>query len=374
MSMSRRELNMAGFMLAILLILFAFLFTRSKLEGIRANREGIATQQTLAQMRQDRIDQKAQVSVDVERLVGQLPVYPMGKNVALDLFGQIEGMAAKTGLSINKIEVKEDEEEMTDGVYQMKIGGTYDAPSAAVVQFLYLTQSKGGALDVSLYSHKPKLREPGVVEGMFVMDCAYRRKDLSKLPPAAPSGGPVRAAPPTVTPPPSTIAPSTTAPSTTSSTRPGPVKPPTTTFGATSGVRPNIPGAPSSTSNAGTPTKRIDRSSPTGPVSTPAPAGIPPPSGPRVIRRPIDRSSLGAPPTPAGLQRPTIQPTRVGTGTIVPAGTTAPANTVVPGSTPPAGSGRPGSNPINVLKTNPLRPPSLPGARTTPAPPTPGTP
>ena len=365
MSMSRREINMAGFMLAALLILFAYLFTRSKLDGIDANRKGIATHQSTAQMRQNLIDQKVQVSLDLDRLVGQLPVYPMGKNVASELQGQIESMATKTGLTINKIEVKEDEELMTDGVYQMKISGTYDAPSAAVVKFLYLAQSKGGALDVSLYSHKPKLREPGMVEGSFIMDCAYRRKDLSKLPPAAPAGGPVRAAPPASSSSGAGAAsPGTPATPGTPARFVSPARPGITTTRPAPGARPSPAARPASGSapTAGPPsTTRAVLT----PGATPPPRGIPPPSGGQIIRRSAGTSPLATPQTPPGLQRPTIQPTRVGTGTIVPAGTTAPASTIAPAGTT-----------LNVRKANPLRPPSFPGtsAPATPAATTPSTP
>jgi len=90
-------------------------------------------------------------------------------------------MAAKADLSLLKIEVKQDEEEVMDGVYVMRIGCHYEGTSETVVKFLYVVQSRRD-LDLSIHRHKAKPRSPGTIEGAFVIDALYQRKDLSNLP------------------------------------------------------------------------------------------------------------------------------------------------------------------------------------------------
>ena len=195
MNISRRELNLVGGLLVVALVLVGFLVTRKQIPVIKEIRKSIVLQDQTIESNNAMIALKDDKDLEYLELSAKLPVYPSGRDVKSDLLSQVDSLASKVGLRILNQEEDSPEKQLGDsGVYQFKIGCTYEGTGESLLKFLYESQSAPGlSLDVSYLRFEPhrKLARDGIINGRFTVDCAYRRQQEAKAPdPATPGGKP----------------------------------------------------------------------------------------------------------------------------------------------------------------------------------------
>ena len=101
-----------------------------------------------------------------------VPSYPEGIDVTAELLRTIEGIAARTQLTLVR---RESEKEKTAGeVFEVAINCTWNGNLESITRFMYEVQSQSVLLDIRQLSITPA-RTGGGLSGTFSVACAYTR-------------------------------------------------------------------------------------------------------------------------------------------------------------------------------------------------------
>lgn len=189
MKLAPRELRLASFTLALLLLALTYLALKPSFAEWSASREQRRNLQKRLLKAQALLARKPQMEARLNAFRQGLPLFTTGQNAGSDLLPALEKMAPRYGLTLTRRETPEPERPIGD-LYETALTCSWEGSLESLVKFLHAQQSLGPVSDVRLLEIKP-LRTPnnkptGRLTGKFTIDYAYRRLPPTQNPAASP--------------------------------------------------------------------------------------------------------------------------------------------------------------------------------------------
>lgn len=120
-------------------------------------------------------------------LLLQVPEYPAGRDVSIEVLQIVRGAAHAAGLSLVNSEAEQEIE--AGDLHELQVNCTWNGSLEALVKFLFDVQSKGLLLDVRALDIRPPRGTTGL-SGNFSVACAYRRTQDTTAPASPPRRSP----------------------------------------------------------------------------------------------------------------------------------------------------------------------------------------
>ncbi len=123
---------------------------------------------------------RPEIEGQLRGLLKQVPEYPAGQDVSVEVLKIVRGAAHTAGLSLVNSEA-EQEKDVGD-LHELEVKCTWQGSLDALVQFLFDVQSRGLLLDVRALDIRPPRGATGL-SGSFSVACAYTRSPPAKVSP-----------------------------------------------------------------------------------------------------------------------------------------------------------------------------------------------
>jgi len=175
-----RLLTLTGmvFVLAVSIV-----FVRRQLDAHRSRSSRREAAQTQYNLQEEALAMRPDLLVELQRIRGQLPRHPVGKDLNSGFLREIQALAGASGLTLTDRTPEDEEYLETLDIYTTSVRCGWRGNDDALVKFLVRLQQRGPVMDVHTLRIKARSESKKEMNGSFTLEFVYSREESVGLEP-----------------------------------------------------------------------------------------------------------------------------------------------------------------------------------------------
>jgi len=183
-----RELRLAVITALVAVIGFSVVFLRARIELMR-HLSGQRLSMEVQSRQQDRLLESQPVLIqELERIRGQLPRHPEGRNLQPEFARQVQALASHSGLRLTGLTPENEIHLEEIDLYQSSLRASWSGTSEQLIAFLHRLHQLGAVADIREIRLRNRSGHSDGLSGTFTIDFVYTRVENEDSAQPAPSG------------------------------------------------------------------------------------------------------------------------------------------------------------------------------------------